>query len=98
MNLPLSFFIVIPAWEDSSSYKILKESPFNVLTESKVLLFKHQEHYYQNGFNIGGHELEVRLANGNTSVFILQNEKGKIAYPITKEFIEGFINKFKSID
>jgi phosphorylated CTD-interacting factor 1 len=92
---PLSMIIVIPSWEDCLAFTMLKASKYNVLP-SQVLNFDRQEHYYQNGSNFDLETPDIRPANGKTSVFILQNEKGKATYPITPEFIEDFTRRFTS--
>lgn len=91
---PLSFFVVVPTWTDNLAYLMFKNSKFNVLKDE--ILFLRNEHYYQHGANYESDERITRLAGGSTSVFILQNDAGKVKYKITPDFIKSFSAIFKT--
>jgi hypothetical protein len=88
---PLSFVIVIPTWIDNLCYKLLKLSKFLV----KDMHFERLEHFYQNGGNYKDDNYSTKNASNKTTVFILQNEQGKVKYEITDEFIKNFTFLFK---
>jgi hypothetical protein len=88
----LSFFIIVPAWTDTVLYHILTQSKFNVLHGKYIPLERHK-HYYRNGSNYL-YQDEVYKANNKSLIFILQNDSGKVKYPVTSEFITNLHKSF----
>ena len=93
MSVPLSFVVFYPLWDDSFGYQELYNSKYNILSD-KVLHFERNEHYYiqSSQYWLKGYN---RKSNSRSCIFILQNNMGKIKYPVTPEIIDKLSNNFK---
>lgn len=89
-SVPLSFVVVYPSWTDSIGYQILHQSKFNITT----LQYEYNEHYYVQSSQYWLKN-KKRTANNRSSIFILQNEAGKIKYKVTPEVLEKINESFK---
>jgi phosphorylated CTD-interacting factor 1 len=93
LDKPLSFIIFAPLWKDAVFYQILMNTKFNVLSKKFIKLYK-DAHMISGHSNHGFKNVEKRSARDNC-IFILQNEAGKIEYPVTEEFINELTDSFK---
>ena len=91
----LSFTIIIPSWTDSLTFRLLFESAHNVLPDKEIRLERLQ-HYYRNGGNYESTDESTKSASNNSSIFILQNELGKVKYKVTPEILEELITGFST--
>eukprot|EP01080_Neovahlkampfia_damariscottae_P011919 gene11919-5324_t len=65
----LSFFIVLPGWDDCEHFNLLNNSEFKKL----FLKFKKREHNYLDGSQHQSSK-QIRLSEADSFVFLLQNE------------------------
>jgi hypothetical protein len=86
---PLSFFIVLPAWEDSETFLILSKSSFY----RGLMRFQSGDHKYMDGAQHQRVEQE-RISVAPTFVFVLQNDAGVEKYKWDEQIIRNkFLNK-----
>ena len=80
---PLMFVVFVPAWNETSGWKALRESPHL----QRYVLVDQSSHYYTEGTQ---HRRKVskRIASFNTSVFFLQNDAGKNKWTIDCSHVE----------
>lgn len=93
-EVPLSFVVFYPSWEDSVGYQELLNSQYNVISQ-KVLHFERNDHYYiqSSQYWLKGYS---RKSNSRSAIFILQNNLGKIKYQVTPDFINKLCDSFKN--
>jgi len=93
-EVPLSFVVIYPAWEDAIGYSLLVKSKYNILV-NKVLLFDRFAHYYTQSSQYWNKDGSDRKANSRSAIFILQNDAGRVKYQITEKFLDKLIESFK---
>lgn len=96
-DVPLSFVVIVPAWVDTILYYIFMSSKYNILPDGYLGLNRH-EHYYRNGAYHFDPNEKLRKSNNKTLVFILQNEQGRIKYPVTEEMLVQIKESFCMTD
>ncbi|KAI2513234.1 Phosphorylated CTD interacting factor 1 WW domain [Fragilaria crotonensis] len=80
---PLMFIVFIPAWNETSGWKALRESPHL----QRYVLVDQSAHYYTEGTQ-HRRKASKRIASFNTSVFFLQNDAGKKKWIIDSSHVE----------
>lgn len=90
---PFSFVVVYPTWEDAISFRMLQNSKYNVL--NTMLNFESGDHSYLQSSQYWVRNFS-RKSNSRSTIFILQNESGKLRYPVRAKFIEELKKCFKS--
>ena len=88
----LSFVVIIPEWDHTTGWNTLKNSKYL----RNHIVIQQRDHGYTEGAQHLLNKSRFRIATFNTSVFILQNKRGKKKWPITDEFIEELKNSFIS--
>ncbi|ETV78266.1 hypothetical protein H257_08434 [Aphanomyces astaci] len=87
----LSFIVIIPAWEHTEGWQLLKNSPFN-----KEYLLLSQKHH---GYCEGKQQMRptrYRIASFDTSVFFWQNAMAASKWPVTDAALDDLRLAFKS--
>ncbi|ETV98440.1 hypothetical protein H310_08592 [Aphanomyces invadans] len=87
----LCFIVIIPAWEHTEGWQLLKHSSYN-----KEYLVLSQKHH---GYCEGKQQMRptrYRIASFDTSVFFWQNAKAAARWPVTERAIEDLRRAFKS--
>ncbi|RHY98357.1 hypothetical protein DYB37_008131 [Aphanomyces astaci] len=87
----LSFIVIIPAWEHTEGWQLLKNSPFN-----KEYLLLTQKHH---GYCEGKQQMRptrYRIASFDTSVFFWQNAMAASKWPVTDAALDDLRLAFKS--
>jgi phosphorylated CTD-interacting factor 1 len=88
----LSFVVIIPEWDQTSGWKTLANSKYL----RNHIVIQQRDHGYTEGAQHLLNKTRFRIATFNTSIFILQNKRGKKKWPVTNEFIEELKNSFIS--
>ena len=89
---PLSFVVIIPEWDQTNGWKTLANSKHL----RNHIVIQQRDHGYTEGAQHLLNKTRFRIATFNTSIFILQNKRGKKKWPVTNEFIEELKNSFIS--
>ncbi len=89
---PLSFAVIIPAWDDTPGYEILVKSEFY---RDKMFLSKHR-HSYKEGYQHRVHNSkQYRISEAASFVLFLQNEEASKIWPINKQLIREIEESFQ---
>jgi hypothetical protein len=89
---PMSFALIVPAWQEEESWMELCSSPF--LTSDGPIMIDQDKHCYLDGATYQRHNMRARPSPFGSGVFFLQNELGATKWPINEKTTKLLISAF----
>jgi len=97
---PMSFAVVVPAWQREESWLTLCASPFLPSTpdsEPAPVFIEAHDHCYLDGTLYKRNDLRARPAPFGSGVFFLQNDPGAAKWPVTREAVSDLKDAFAKV-
>eukprot|EP00743_Colponemidia_sp_Colp-15_P006368 GILK01006854.1.p1 GENE.GILK01006854.1~~GILK01006854.1.p1 ORF type:complete len:453 (-),score=67.01 GILK01006854.1:276-1598(-) len=89
---PMSFVIILPAWDDTPAYAHLLASPFY----NRTVVFRKRKHVYIDGFQHRAKN-QIRQSQADSFVVFLQNDAGAAKWPISDMFLRELQSAFEHV-